>query len=286
MIRPLLFPALMLLIASGAIAQEFKPTDSDTSRQEQIIVSGNRVSTPEDAKVLRRFTEQILEPAKSDQLARWNHRVCPKIMGVRDEEARFIRERIAKLAEDVGLRAADDQCNTTLLIAFALDAATLAKSLTDSDRIKLKQDGYARWRQFRETGRPVRWLTVTDFCSAGCAAPNSRLSKAGQANFQTLIVIVDHEQIGEFQIGELTDYLAMVSLSAPEMQGPWPSGSVLAMFDTERREVERFGLTDYDLALLRGLYASRGNAGAREQISRIVAEMTAGVDPSTDPRDD
>ena len=87
MIRPLLFPALMLLTASGAIAQEFKPTDSDTSRQEQIIVSGNRVSTPEDAKVLRRFTEQILEPAKSDQLARWNHRVCPKIMGVRDEEA-------------------------------------------------------------------------------------------------------------------------------------------------------------------------------------------------------
>ena len=286
MIRSLFFPALLLVTTGGAIAQEAEPNHSGALQAEQIIVSGNRVTTPKDAKLLRRFTEQILEPAKSDQLARWNHRVCPEILGVRDEEARFIRERIAKLAADVGLHAADDQCNTTLLIAFSLDAATLARSLTDSDRIKLKQDGYARWRQFRETDRPVRWLTVTDFCSEGCVTPNSRLSKTGSANFQTLIVIVDHEQIGEFQIGELTDYLAMVSLAAPELQGPWPSGSVLAMFDAERHEAERFGLTDYDLALLRGLYASRGNAGAREQIGRIVAEMTAGIDPSTDPRDD
>lgn len=287
----IVYPGLLIaLLFTSVVAVAQTPGDiepaSNQPDREQIVVSGNRVKTAEDVRALRRFAEQVLEPAKTDQLARWNARVCPKITGVRDAEARFIRERITSLASDVGLRVADGECNTTMLIAFSLGAGELAISLTDRKRVLLRQDGYVKWQQFRETHRPVRWLTVTDFCSEGCALPNSRLSHSSQANFQILVVIVDHEQIGDFQIGELADYLAMVSLAAPDMDGPWPKSSILAMFDTKRDESARFGLTDYDLALLRGLYASRGNATGREQVSRIVAEMTADIDPATDPRGD
>ena len=88
-----------------------------------------------------------------------------------------------------------------------------------------------------------------------------------------MVVIVDAAQVGDFSLGELSDYVAMVALGNPPLDGDFPTTSVLSMFDGQRGPGSSFQITSRDRSYLAGLYRSRTDASAQEQRGSIERRM-------------
>jgi hypothetical protein len=235
---------------------------------QEIVVEGRQ------EQALRNFVAAMTDPRRSRQIARWNGEICPTVVGVDARQAAFMARRIGEIAVSLRLRARSEGCLTTMLILVSTNAPALAASLARNYPIALRADGRSRLNRFVASTRPVRWLSVTDDCGfEGCSLPNSRLSRATRPQFQAMIVIVDAQQIGEFSLGELTDYVSVVALANPSLHRRWPSTSILSMFEEDRPPGFRFGLTDYDRSYLTGLYRTRIDGSGQEQRASIVRQM-------------
>lgn len=87
-----LFAALALL-SSPAFANE-------VNSEEDIVVVGERLR-----EQVRSFVaEAAQEMSSEDQMARWERRMCPMLVGMRSrEQAQFVVDRIAQRAYAVGI---------------------------------------------------------------------------------------------------------------------------------------------------------------------------------------
>jgi hypothetical protein len=88
--RGLLFIALafgFLSFAECAAAQ-------DAPSSEEVVVTGQRTE-----EVVRAFVNEIsVEMGRTDQLARWDRRICPGVAGLRGRYAQFLIDRMAQRA--------------------------------------------------------------------------------------------------------------------------------------------------------------------------------------------
>ena len=259
---------LALALASIGIAALAGAAQSPDDTGGQIVVEAR----PEQA--LRDFVEALTDPGRTRQLARWNGEICPAVIGIEPAQAEFMQSRIAEVATALRLRARPSGCQSTLLVLVTPDAAALAASFARQYPIMLRTDGRGRLNRFVASRRPIRWLSVTDPCGPeACTLPNSRLTRATHPEFRAMLVIVDATRIGDFGIGELSDYVAFVALANPPLDRRAPSRSILAMFDAPRSPGHRFGMTGADATFLTAMYRSRRDASIQEQRSSIANGM-------------
>ena len=255
-----------LCLAGPAVAQA--PPPRPPGESPEIVVRG------ESERALRAFVVAMAERGPTRQLGRWYQDICPRVIGIDPAQAAAIEARIGAVAGSLELRPRTAGCPTTMLVVVSAEAPALAASFARRYPVTLGSEGRWRLERFVASTLPVRWLSVTDPCGAGgCAMPNSRLALATRPAFQAMIVIVDAARIGGFGLGELSDYLAVVLLGSPPLEGNRPATSVLSMFERPRDGGARFALTGEDRAFLQALYRSRASATGQQQRDAIARRL-------------
>ncbi len=272
---------------------------------EDVTVTGR----PLDA-LIRNFVAEVAEPNRRRGLARWNDRICVGVANLRPEAAQYLVDRVSTIAEDVGLEAGEPGCTPNILVIATADAESMARSLVQ-DRLRAFRKGgagmdrgAAALNDFVETPRPVRWwqmampvdsdtgmraVRLPGECSGSCSDPNnsvfdyapmidvfaaSRLRTQIVDNLIRAIVIVDVDEVSQFSITQLADYIAMVSLAQidPEADTSAYASILNVMADPGAAD----GLMDWDRAYLAGLYdAERNDANRRAQRSEISRSIHA-----------
>jgi hypothetical protein len=285
-----------LVLAAPAAAQQ---RDSD-----DIIVTA-----PELEEAARAFAREVsAPPSREDQLARFEDRICPGVVGMGARQGQFLVDRIAQRALQLDLEVGEPNCQANVLVLVTADASTAARAIVEEQRYlmanygvreNLNTRGSEALQDFVDTPRPVRWWhvsqtetaegdvlghtnpygrmtssTMQEFRGAEVIRPSmnnfGRLSRPTLQAVRNVVVIVDAQRVGQVRLDALADYIAMVALAQTE-PGADTAGydTILNLFgDVPSGQA---GMTAWDLAYLEGLYAGRGNQLDANWQSRTIA---------------
>ena len=284
-----------VLAAFFTLAQLSAPALAQQTSSEEIVVTARRVE-----EAVRAFVGEVtVEAGRSDQVARWDQRVCPGVAGLRAAQAQAIADRIAIRALEVGLDVGEPGCAPNILIIASSDSDALARDIVDEHRAMFGYygDGVTRGRgaltDFVETPRPVRWwhvsqtLTADGFSTSGprnageapaVTGPATSLSRINRSTRQDLaraILIVDGRRVSGVSVGALGDYLAMAALAQIDPDADTSAfPTILNVFSQLQPGLT--ALTDWDTSYLQGLYSAPRDRSATSQANAIIRSVAEG----------
>jgi hypothetical protein len=285
-----LFAALAgaLLMAQPAAAAE--PPAGETTVEGVVITA--RPAVPSD-QALDAFVSDVSVRSPTGRLARWDRKICPGVTGVRPDYAQMMIDRIAQTAFQVGLQIGEPGCKSNMIIVATDDSPTLVQGVVKDypDAFAKFEDGTSRGRPaleaFVASPLPVRWWHVTRNVGADGQAYDrgqaikvrgvGRIRSTTRDDFDRVIIIVDVKRTGVLRWQALSDYVAMVGLAQIDA-GADTKGvpTILNMFADGPAGAAAFdGLTDWDVAYLKGLYAARRDSPRGRRQERDVVHTMA-----------
>lgn len=269
-----------LLMAQTGAADAGPETDSD-----EIVV------TAPAAEEVRAFVDALSQESASGQLARWDRRICPGVIGATVPAAEFLLDRIAVRAYEVDLDVGEPGCRPNILIIVTDDANAMAEGLAGTRAVAHHSDGgntrgRAAYRQFAASDQPVRWWHVTQTVGADGnpvgegSPPTLRVGAVGRIrattreDFSHVILILDVNRTAGVSFGAVADYIAMAALAQLDPEADVSrQPSILNVF--AERDAGRRGptaMTDWDLDYLAGLYAAPSNSRNSRQQQRAIEQ--------------
>jgi hypothetical protein len=243
-----------LLVPLQALAQAEGASDPN------IVVQGER-----EPPTQREIGEQarnisIIGSPLDDPLPRVADRVCPGVLGMKDEDAAYIIQRIRHNAErfDIRLHQDDGKCEPNFIVAFVDDAQGQMAQLA-------RRQGYmlagmsvsARGELLEAPGAARVWMNTVMRTNTGAPAPN----RGSKQNAPERVLSYDVE----------TGSASSISGMPPEARGSASHSriyfplrediySVLVLFDREQvRDKTLLQLADY--ATMRGFAFTRETRG-------------------------
>ncbi|MDB5679548.1 hypothetical protein [Sphingomonas bacterium] len=281
MIRSLGLSLATLALAVPAAAQDA------SSQKDDIIVRGQR------DKEVETFVRSLTETRDGRQVARWNGRICPKVVGLWPERAAMITDRIAAVAKliDVSMQV-PPKCEPNTIIAFTGQADLFTAKMIDSVPTLITDVEYYGLPRRKQVARylaprAVRWFsinatTMSDGQHAGAAGrngaglaidaspnstPASRITARTRENTIATLIVIDESKLGGIKWLQLADYLAMVTFAQPAIDADFTgSDSVMAIFAArDAGGAGPAGLTAQDRGFLTGLYRSAANLSSSQQ---------------------
>jgi hypothetical protein len=228
----------------------------------------------------------IVQPRYDDEsLLRWDSAICPLVAGFPREQGEFFLQRISQAAREAKAPLGGETCRPNLFVIGAQKPDVFLKLWWRHDpRLFNTVHGIEPAERFIKTSRPVRvWYNDSpiDPDSASEIAPLLGQSigiNLGQASFPThlatgrtgsrlqymmvravasAIVVIDTGQVSNINIGQLADYVSMVSLAEIDLDksvGSIPS--ILTLFRGDAQPQPE-ALTVWDRSLLHSVYNSR-----------------------------
>lgn len=305
MARPRLFAFLALALLAqavgaphGAAQQAAQATDDDV-----VVIIGK-----ETEEAIQAFVGQIAIAGRSqDQLARWDRKICPGIVGLRMSYAQFAIDRIAQRAFDVGLDVGDPGCHANILIIVSMDPDAVARGLFDNYKRRLGYYYTSGWKtlgrnalkNFVESEAPVRWWHINSTFTADGRKPDDKgspgmglgaeipsvnlgagaaslIKRSTRQDFAMAFVIVDGRRLRGLDLAAVADYIAMASLAQLDPDADTSAyPSILNLFSPRPEGSPALAsMTDWDVAYLRGLYeATRDSDSAKRQQGEIAQSM-------------
>lgn len=261
--------SVALLLQQTAPAQT-PPADEPTV--DSLTVTARKV--PED-EAIQAFVTSVSEQTANRKLGRWDRKVCPGVMGMREDYARLLVDRIAATALEVGLEVGEPGCKANLIVLATADSDKLTRQMVAQypDAFAKYDSGIRRPRKdldrFVASKAPVRWWHVTARTTADGQryqpGDNVRVRDVGRLrggtrdDFATVIIIVDVTRVGKVKFASLADYIAMVGLAQVDPRADLDGVStVLNLFaDRDAGLQPVVTLSDWDRAYLKGLYEAR-----------------------------
>ncbi|NBW14024.1 MAG: hypothetical protein EBR82_39100 [Caulobacteraceae bacterium] len=308
-----------------AAPDQDQPTDLG-----DVVVEGRRLD-----EATRTFIRTVAQPAPGRGLARWRHGFCVGVANLQPEAAQYIVDRISTVAEEVGLRAGPPGCEPRILIIASADADALSQTMVDTQGRLLHaggagmDQGLSALRRFAASDAPVRWWTVSvpvdsDTGQRAVRLPGDLLGDGGEISLggqegsvlgyapiiqrraasrlsttiiddtSRVFVILDVAQTSGVTLPQLADYLTLISLAQVNPEADTSGyATILNLFDDPAQTP---GLTQWDMAYLKGLYESqrtRLNSGAHRSeiaasIVRVHHDLTAAEEaqPAADGPED
>jgi len=219
----------------------------------------------------------------SGQLARWHTPVCVSAFGLTSGFNSFVSERIAAIATSVGAPTGAANCKPNIHIYFTNDPQTLANQIAKQIPEALGFHYVSETRNLATPRHPIEgWYATATTGEKGtvqiddpellnpAAAGNGLLvSKTPPARLGTrlntgrdsvlvhALILVDIRKVTGYEIGPISDYLAMLVLSQTRQQdacGQLPS--ILDLMAPGCNREKPTSVTAGDLAFLRALYVS------------------------------
>lgn len=242
-----------------------------------LLLSGQASTELRQLPAAQPASQLTLISAEDD--ARWNRRICPGVVGLSPEHARYLADRIGQRASELNVRTDEPGCDANVLIIFSTDPDEQARRiLTErSDPASVTQrSGNSRGadalrEEFIESDAAVRWRHVTwSMTDRGWNAtrnerqaepPRVDVSEVGRLRSSTfeaishVIIIVDRNQVNGLPLATLGDYLAMVALTDPPPNAASGESSILNLFaDRAAGRTAATQLTPWDENRLRAVY--------------------------------
>lgn len=291
--------------AKAAAAPAASP--APPTQLEGLVITARPIAPPVDT--VSAFVADVSAQSANRRLARWDRKICPGVIGLKDPYGQQMIDRIALIATTVGLQIGDPGCKPNLIIVATDDSQTMIKMLVDKNPTAFGrwEDGITRGRaaaltDLVEAPRPVAlaWhvthVTMADGRtytrgSQVLVRSMGRVRGTTRDNFDHVFVMIDVSRVGVIRFSALSDYIAMVGLAQivdPDTD-PTDVPSVLNLFAArDKGAAPPIGLTSWDVAYLQALYNVNPNVikGSRQE-GQIVRDMAArlGAAPAKDAED-
>ena len=289
----------------GAMCAFLLAAPANAQRDSDDIV----VTAPELEDAARAFAREVsTPPAREDQLARFEHSICPGVVGLRARQGQFLVDRIAQRALELDLQVGEPGCKANVLVLVTPDAGAAARAIVEEEqylmanygvRENLSTRGADALTDFVETSRPVRWWHIAqtetadgdvlghtnphgrttgtfsqEFRAAEVTRPQvsnfGRLARSTLQSVRNVVIIVDARQSAHVRLDALADYIAMVALAQTDPQADTSAyDTILNLFSGAPDEAA--GMTEWDLAYLQGVYSGRGNQPDASWQTRTIA---------------
>lgn len=265
---------------------------------EEIVVTGTALSRAEARRQAADFVDRVGIAAGQTPAARWIDPVCPRAFGLDAARAAMVEQRLRAHVTSVGAKVAKAGCTANLAVIFTADAGSMVKKIARRSTSTLGEIGPAGREALVAGDAPVRWWYDTEargkdgqrqigmpFLAGGTGEGGAPLVPGGDTfvqyrssvvstlsvrSIRSATIVVDVERAAGVPLTAVGDYAAMVGLAEVRRPDAVPSGSILALFDKGGSVP---GLTDRDLAFLRGLYAMPLDRLARQHRQMLVGRM-------------
>jgi hypothetical protein len=227
------------------------------------------------------FVTSVVVKPWNDALDRWGSPICPLVAGLPKNWGELILERISKAAMDARAPLAGRVCDPNLYVLATDNPDPLLKELWARSGYRRMYDysSIESVKRFMHSSRPIRvWYNSVPGCAEGgsgapanatvviggfslpgiapvrvCRSLDSRLSYGSTGSIITsAIVVIDLRRMKKMTIGQMGDYVALVSLADVQLDAdPGTAPSILQLFS---HGAPPEGLTVWDRALLYSLY--------------------------------
>ena len=289
-----------LVFALPALAQDAGEREDGES---SIVVTQDRERpTRRDVNRQARDISDITGDIYDRPLARIEDRLCPGVIGLRQDAAELMVDRIRWNAERLDMWMADDaKCSPNLIIAFVADGKAQIAELQDKQpwlfqtltiperRALLEEDGPVRvWTtaQMRtRDGMPIsRRENLTDPPVVSMWMAHSKIYLTVREDITQVVVLFDSDAVRGKTVIQLADYATMRSFARTRpVQGDAALDTILALFDPDHPSPD--GMTEFDQAYLRSLYkwipnlpAASKLLGVNAELGRVIEEQAEGAE--------
>lgn len=259
--------------------------------KDDIIVTGRKAAEP---ATVRQYVNSITQ--RSDQqVARFHDEVCPVVLGLADDSAQVIEDRVRETALGIGASVAKSRrCNANLVLIIAEDGRQLVKDLRAKRPDWLAGLSPGQVRRLIDEPTAARAWTVASLrnedgmgmgqtgannASALESVPMMRVMSASiislptRADIDGSVIIVDRKAVVGLSLAQLADYAAMRGLARTRPPSTSRVGTILGLFANGEGNAP-LELTGADIAYLQSLYRSSGRANAVAERNRIARELT------------
>jgi hypothetical protein len=270
---------------------------------ETVTVTGIRIP----AEVIHAFVQSYARFASSalQEITRWKKPICVGTEGLSSEDLnQFVTGRIEQIAAQSGVRTAGHPCKLNIEIRFTsnpqgfLDqvraegpALLTPKRSRVADVAVMRhpiQAWYATGIEDRNGTLILNDEESVGFYGSGSGSGLTALNSAPSMNVEGsllrtglnsemahVFVIADSGKTGDFRLGPIADYVAMLALSqAQSFDECRPLPSITNLFAAGCGEaLKPVSITDTDIAFLRGLYKMDPGANLLIQQSAIAGEI-------------
>jgi hypothetical protein len=290
--NPLAAAAVVLVIwgmANPSLSQETKPATSGTApaSAETVVVTAPRLTREQRDKVVWDFVYAHAKfSPRIDQLSRWVVPVCPKVENLPPAYAGFITNRINAIAKAVGAPVREP-CQTNVEVIFTNDPQTTIDAVAEKNPNALGFHFLHDTKAVATVTRPIQawYVTATSnrihtyiddpYHSPPAGTPGSRLSHGQLSVFDNILILVNAKTVAGYPIGQIADYVAMLSLS--EAASPNDCGRLSSILDVMSADCppsqKAAALTDADKLYLEGLYAMEPDEIGSLQRSAVASHV-------------
>lgn len=291
-------------LSAALLMQQAAPAAMAPAAEDQTTVEGVTVTAKSkpDQEAIEAFVGSVAAETGTKRLGRWDRKICPGVIGMRNDYARLMLDRIAETALEIGLEVGEPGCKANMIVIATAESDKLARDMVDkyADAFA-KYDGGIRPRRkkldaFIVSPEPVRWWHVTrrtnadgqryDLGDSVSVRDVGRIKATTREDFDRVIIILDVTRIGKVKYVSLADYIAMVGLAQVDPEADTASvATVLNLFsDREAGLTPPETMTSWDKAYLKGLYAARRDARRgvqqeRDMVRTMTDELAAPKDP-------
>lgn len=291
---PILAAVLLTLTPPPA---DSRPADDGA---DSIIVTGE---VPTHEAIRERALEFVRRTGVAElrPIARWIAPICPRAMGVADDLAAIVDDRVRTVAKAAGAPVGRPGCATNIVIAFTGDGGAMVRRLLDkAPRSLTEMTPESRDRAMNGDDAIRWWYTTTLQSSDGAPASRAALPWVGggesgapmvgggltQYNsslirsqavraLRTATVIVDVKRAKGHSLDALASFAAMVAMAEMDADPPPPDNSILGLFDDP---TSGEALTRPDAALLRAIYSVPPDREAHQHRRQLVAAIVDNVE--------
>jgi hypothetical protein len=246
------------------------------------------------------------EVRTTDKIARWKAPICPVVQGLPARFASFITTRVKAIAHTAGAPVSEDpKCRHNIEILFTTAPQTVGDWLRKDHWAYLGYfDNFHQADELAKVTHDIQaWYTTAtvgyhglqrvdnprgDFLYAGLntmpgtesmggGAPIYYAPGAGRFNvgpassLYNVIIVANPARLGEYEMGALADYIAMLALSQPKsFDACWEVPSITNLLTKDcQAERKTATLSDNDARFLYGLYKMDANYAVQIQRSQI-----------------
>jgi hypothetical protein len=282
--------ALLLLAGlTGAVAQPASQTES-------VTVTGERAREEQIKSFVKSFAAPTFLLGK---LSRWETGICPVAAGLRPAALRFIVEHLRDTARKVGAPVNEHaDCRPNIEIVFTTTPQDLLNNVrkdhavylgfsrngAEADKLAIVLHPIQAW--YTTASKDIAGITKIDKPrTVGLELEDLEIARAmgsvtglhtrdgRRSILYHVIIAVDPAKLAEHEIGGISDYISFLALSQlATLNHCQPLASIMNMLVPDCAAMPS-GMTENDLAFLRGLYRMPldGNLGLQE--AGITNEM-------------
>ena len=275
----------LTLMGLALQAAAVPPADDD-----EIVIRG--VLDREVEQTVREVTDALAGDDIQRQLPQYAEPVCPLVIGLEEQPAKAVEDRIRQVAGATKLGAQAPGCDTNMMIVIADDREELfdywrahhptiftGQQPSDVRRMRDSEDAAVAWQLLEwidDDGEP---LTVTGVgtgqrirtVESSGARASGRLRPMSRPIAGASVMVVDRAALDGIDVRQLADFAAMRLLSpvSVERAARLTSPTILTIFEQGMDEEVPLSLSEWDFAFLKALY----NSGAMLYEGRQRSEI-------------